>query len=80
MNPVTWRMAQGNNGTHIVILKDTRMRTGTSSSHSRGKGGARITRAEVTRMISTITREMVAVTLPLTVKVQNMRRSLRTVI
>ena len=45
-----------------------------------GKGGARITRVEVTRMTSVITREVVAIALPLTVKVQTMRRSLRTVI
>ena len=44
-----------------------------------GKSSARITRAEITQMTSTITREMVVVTIPLTVKVQKMRRSLRTV-
>ena len=43
------------------------------------KDGARITRAEDTRMTSANTREVIAVALPLTVKVQKMRRSLRTV-
>ena len=44
------------------------------------KYSARITRVEVTRMTSAITREMVAVILPLTVKVRKMKRSLRTVL
>ena len=43
------------------------------------KGGARTTRAEATWTTSAITREMVAVILPLTVKLQKMRRSMRTV-
>ena len=45
------------------------MRTAISSS-SWAEGGARITRAQLTRMISAIIKDMVAVTLPLTVKVQ----------
>ena len=44
-----------------------------SSSSSRGKGGARITRAEAIRMTSAIIREMVGVTLPLTVKLQKIK-------
>ena len=63
---------------HIIIIVDTRTKTAISSS-SRGKYGAHITRAQVIRMTSVITREVVAATLPLTVKVQKMRRSLRTV-
>ena len=44
-----------------------------------GKSGARLTRAELTRMTSAITREMVAVSPSLTVKVRTIKRSLRTV-
>ena len=43
MSQVTRRTAQ-ENGDHIIILIDTRTRAAISSS-SRGKGGARITRA-----------------------------------
>ena len=73
-----WRTAEGSYA-HILIPLDTRTRTAIISI-SRWKGGARITKAEATWMTSAITRERVAVTLPLTVKVQKMRRSLRAVI
>ena len=67
------------NGAHTITLIGIQMRTAISSSSSWWEGGARITRAQLTRMISAIIRDMVAVTLPLTVKVQKMRRSLQTV-
>ena len=63
------RTAQGNDA-YTIILTATRTRTAISSS--RRKDGARIARTEVTRMTSTITREIVNVVLPLTVKKQEM--------
>ena len=61
------------NGAHIIILIDIRMRI-TINSISRGKRGARITRKSGTHLdTSAITRDMVAVTLPLTVKLQKTR-------
>ena len=75
-------MAQRNN-VHIINLTAKRTRTAISSSWSQQiviprKDGARIRRAEATMLTSAITREIVAVALPLTVKVQKMKRSLRT--
>ena len=78
-----WRTA-GKNGVHAVNLTATQTRTAISSNRSQQiaiirKGGTCTTRAEATRMTSAIARKMVAVSLPLTVKVPKMGRSLRTV-
>ena len=79
MSRVIWRTTQENN-IHNINLTTARTRIAISSSLSQQiavirKYGARITKGEA----SAITREMIAEALPLTVKVQKMRRSLWTV-
>ena len=62
---VMWKTTQGN-GAHAIIIMATRTRTAISSNGR--KKCSSITRAEATLMASAITKEMMAVILPLTVK------------